>query len=287
MKKKAIIIIHGRSAKPAPEILLESCKKSIFEGLDFVDGQQNSYSKLKNKMDKKEIFIDIVYYADILGYKYEQDLYFKADLKSLMRYPWRRKSPWEIFLSTMGDAIGLVIPLLDKMGIDFSGYLKDVDKYFDDLECKGKIFQRIDDKINEYSGVDEIFIIGHSLGSVVGYQYLKENIVNAGKDFSKFKFITMGSPLGLETVKQKLLYPLDFSNNEINWINFSDPIDPVCCFEPELKGDFKSSIKDIKIANDYDFEFISDKWSKKGLPNHLLYGYLRCPEFGDFIYSII
>lgn len=285
MKKKAVIIIHGRSAKPAPQILLESCKKSIFEGLDFVDGQEDSYSKLEKKMNKNEFFIDIVYYADILGYKYEQDLYYKANFKDIMRYPWREKSIWEILLSTTGDVIELVIPVLKKAGIDFSKYLNDVDKYFNNPKYKQEIFRRIDDKINQYKHIDEIFIVGHSLGSIVSYQYLKESIVNAGKDFSKFRLITMGSPLGLETVKSKLLYPLDFSNNEISWINFSDPIDPVCCFEPELKGDFKSSIKDIKIANDYNLDKVDAKNS--GIPNHLLYGYLRCPEFGDFIYSII
>jgi hypothetical protein len=72
--------------------------------------------------------------------------------------------------------------------------------------------------------------------------------------------ITIGSPLGLDEVQDKLQpgWSRDdgFPNAKVSrgWANLFDALDPVCGFDPMLANDYKLSgaekVTDIEIEND-------------------------------------
>lgn len=66
-------------------------------------------------------------------------------------------------------------------------------------------------------------VVGHSLGSVVGYNVLR----NASPTIGVQKYITVGSPLGLKAIKRKLDSPLAMPRCVHGWFNAMDERDVV------------------------------------------------------------
>lgn len=65
-------------------------------------------------------------------------------------------------------------------------------------------------------------VVGHSLGSIVAYRVLQE----LGENAHVTRFITLGSPLGLNTVRN-ILRPLSVPRSVRSWLNVYDPRDIV------------------------------------------------------------
>lgn len=66
-------------------------------------------------------------------------------------------------------------------------------------------------------------VVGHSLGSVVGYNVLR----NASPKIGVQKYVTVGSPLGLTAIKRKLDSPLAMPKCAHGWFNAMDKRDVV------------------------------------------------------------
>jgi hypothetical protein len=75
------------------------------------------------------------------------------------------------------------------------------------------------DRIAAADAVGCTVLIGHSLGSVVAYEYLRQNPVQSVK-----LLLTVGSPLGLRMVRDRLL---PGQPDVAKWVNIRDPNDPV------------------------------------------------------------
>ena len=114
-------------------------------------------------------------------------------------------------------------------------------------------------------------VVAHSLGTVIAYDCLKRVAECAGVD----GFITLGSPLGIDEVQDKLQpgwsrdagFPAE--RVSAGWVNAFDRLDPVCGFDPRLAHDFRKlgqeAITDIAVQND-------------GAWRHSLTKYLRQPS---------
>ncbi len=97
-------------------------------------------------------------------------------------------------------------------------FLKDVYLYVNnDYVTKG-INQIVQDKLSD----EPTIVIGHSLGSVVGYKVLKENapIINV------VKYVTVGSPLGIRAISSKLGI-VENPSGQNGWYNAYDESDIV------------------------------------------------------------
>lgn len=66
-------------------------------------------------------------------------------------------------------------------------------------------------------------VVGHSLGSVVGYNILR----NASTTIGVQKYVTVGSPLGLKAIKRKLDSPIAMPKCVHGWFNAMDERDVV------------------------------------------------------------
>jgi pimeloyl-ACP methyl ester carboxylesterase len=98
-------------------------------------------------------------------------------------------------------------------------------------------------------------LVTHSMGTVIGYDCLKRVPECPAVD----GLITIGSPLGLDEVQDKLqpgwTRADGFPGGKLNggWINVFDRLDPVAGFDPLLANDFRSggkpAIRDVVVQN--------------------------------------
>ncbi len=105
-------------------------------------------------------------------------------------------------------------------GVLYVGVLRQVYRYLRDPDIKAAVDARVEDAI----GSDCTILIGHSLGSVVAYEYLRQRA-----DHSVQLFLTVGSPLGLRMVRSRLQVT-DLAVP--SWVNVRDLRDPVACAGP-------------------------------------------------------
>jgi hypothetical protein len=101
-----------------------------------------------------------------------------------------------------------------RSGVLFLGNLRQVRKYLRDLQLKAQV-----DDITSQAAGGATILVGHSLGSVVAYEFLRQNPGHSVK-----MLLTVGSPLGLRMVRDRL--PAG-DPSIARWVNVRDPNDPV------------------------------------------------------------
>jgi len=160
-------------------------------------------------------------------------------------------------------------------------FLRDVHHYLFDVEFgpPGKPAVRIQQTIrnllvqalSDPSISRPHVVVSHSMGTVIAYDCLKRVAQCPGID----GLITIGSPLGLDEVQDKLQpgwsreqgYPSERVAGD--WINLYDRLDPVCGFDPLLANDFGRrgghAVEDVVVQNN-------------GVWRHSATKYLRQPE---------
>jgi hypothetical protein len=84
----------------------------------------------------------------------------------------------------------------------------------------------IDDIVLAELGSTPCVVVGHSLGSVVGYNILGK----LSPSINVKRFITVGSPLGINTIKKKLDTPLSMPKCVKDWYNAMDERDVVALY---------------------------------------------------------
>lgn len=132
----------------------------------------------------------------------------------------------------------------------FVGNLKQTVDFLTNLEVKKRVLQRIADEVTAETTV----IIGHSLGSVVAYEYLVQY-----RPPQVQLLITAGSPLGIPKVVFDRLTPAPvegtgaWPGGVANWVNIADRNDVVALCK-ELAPLFLSlnggpRVKDLLVDN--------------------------------------
>jgi hypothetical protein len=99
-------------------------------------------------------------------------------------------------------------------GILLLGTLRQVRRYLQNSQLKAEV-----DQITARAAGDATVLIGHSLGSVVAYEFLRQHPGHSVK-----LLLTLGSPLGLKMVRDRL--PAG-EPDAVHWVNVRDPNDPV------------------------------------------------------------
>jgi len=122
-----------------------------------------------------------------------------------------------------------------------------------------------------------IMLIGHSMGSIITYDVLRE-LGRDNKTNTIEHYITIGSPLGLPHVQSNVVK--EFGNIRTpsvvkKWTNFADRRDPVA-LDSHIARDFKPNSQGVRTVDD----LVLNDW---GGINHKSYGYLRCPEVSEAI----
>lgn len=299
---KIVIGIHGLGNKPSKQILRKWWKKAMLEGLRGI-GKYSPFLKF-----------EIVYWADVLNdkpldhkCKDRDDPYFLVDKYVPAPKSYRPKSS-----SIRKKMLDVLEKQMDKIFLnrDFSinlSFVSDIliHKYFRELEiyysencidknnksrpAKDIIRDKMELVLKKHKN-DDIFLIGHSMGSIVAYDVLTirmpEAIINT--------FVTIGSPLGIPIIKSKIALEQKIKpNNNLtvnsppgiryNWFNFSDLEDKIA-MNYNLADDYDENDHGVKpidtiVYNNYQIENEHNP--------HKSYGYLRTPEFAEALYGFL
>ena len=106
----------------------------------------------------------------------------------------------------------------------FIGNLKQVNAFLGDSAVKDRVLERVADEV----GPDTEVVIGHSLGSIVTYEFLARYKPSHVK-----LHVTLGSPLGIPNLVFERLTPVPeqgvgaWPGNVHEWVNVADPDDVV------------------------------------------------------------
>jgi hypothetical protein len=298
---KVIICIHGLGNKPSKELLTKWWQLSIREGLLGIG---------------KYVFnpqIEMVYWADLLYEKPLDENITDPDDPFYLNDKFT-KSPKEVVQKeqeTRKKVLGFIEKQIDKLFLNEDstinyGFISDfiIRKYFKDLGIYYDKKNGIDDKnicardvirerlsaiLNKHKD-DEIFLIAHSMGTIVAYDVLALELTETKIN----TFITIGSPLGIPIVVSKIAaeYKKKFGKDFIpatpeniinNWFNFSDLRDKVA-MNYNLADDYKENILGIKVK---DFVVVNDYIINGEANPHKAYGYLRTSEFSNILFEFL
>lgn len=122
-------------------------------------------------------------------------------------------------------------------------FLEDIELYFTDADRRQAAIDRVVAAVHAAGG--DVILLGHSLGSVVVYDALSEH-----PDLPVPGLITLGSPLGLPTVRRRLR-TRRFPPGVARWVNVYDPRDFVTGREP-LRAHFPAD--DGRLVEDVENE---------------------------------
>ncbi len=128
--------------------------------------------------------------------------------------------------------------------------------------------EEVDRMVSEAIDDQPTIVIGHSLGSVVSYQVLRNR-----PDFDVPTFVTLGSPLGIQAIRKRLA-PIAFPASVGSWSNYYDERD-VVALNPLNDTNF---LVDPKIEN---VNSISNKTDNR----HGISGYLNDQSVANEILS--
>ncbi|HIF9244520.1 TPA: hypothetical protein ACX6Q3_003177 [Photobacterium damselae] len=273
---KHYIAIHGRSNKPPAHILEDSWLRAIN------DGRKQTTQSLINKSQ-----FSMAYYADVF---YQQPLYFDPEpylpdiptnhspiplavdedhLSEMMEQnKWRLDNRFfEPLLSEFG--VYRALNYLSKPLLRY--WLTDVYHYFHDPAFALEIEKPLIRLLQQYRH-RSITLISHSLGTVIAYNVLQKLAAQrTTQDITIDKWITLGSPLGLASVKAQLKRNLQGSlavpENVLAWHNYSDKRD-IVCIDGDLADDFAGNNAGVRVQ---DFQVVN---AYPGNP-HKSYGYLQ------------
>lgn len=106
---------------------------------------------------------------------------------------------------------------IDTTEFVIESFLKDVYLYINSPKVTNGINQIVNNMLTD----EPTIIIGHSLGSVVGYKVIMENL----STLHLVKYITVGSPLGIKAISSKL--GVAENPTKLGWYNAFDPRDIV------------------------------------------------------------
>lgn len=165
----------------------------------------------------------------------------------------RVPGPLQVVLRTLDRRYG------QYAGAFYLGNLRQVRRYLREPDLKAAVDARVRDSMSP--GVRAL--IGHSLGSVVGFEYIRqcpEQELDA--------FLTLGSPLGLRMVRHLMPDPLYQPESLAVWANLRDPRDPVTC-AGELSA-FWAGVRDLAPVDN-------------GSDAHSAARYLGKPEAGQIL----
>ena len=109
--------------------------------------------------------------------------------------------------------------------------------------------QKVHEIVQPAISAERCVVVGHSLGSVVAFRILRE----MGRSANVEKFITLGSPLGLNTIRTLITPPpLETPVGVKSWTNVFDPADVVSLHPLDrTTWDVKPSIVNISDVNNH------------------------------------
>ena len=310
---KVIVGIHGLANKPAPDVLKDWWDKAIREGL------------VKNwDVGSAPFTFHMVYWANLLYSAHQHhdtdrdfddlytgQVYREAEPEALKKYEGGLLDDIKAaFLGFGGAAFDALRRLrfagkLDDRVLYRIKEVRDLGLYYDenrkirDREKKLRPVRQVimDELKNALLPLEgqQIMVIAHSMGSIIAYDVLRD-IGQEKPAFEVAHFVTIGSPLGLGTVRKNIYKERAYSPVRLRtptivtqrWVNYADR-DDLVAIDKRLADDYGPNDRGIHVEDDLVLnDYTNLSGDKKGQRNaHKSYGYLRTPELSEHIRDFI
>lgn len=294
-----IIYVHGRSHKPAADALTDLWDQALASAVAREEnGAEVQFAETARQM---------VYFADIsqraLGnandYDEARDL---ADRQHALRELTARKKKHfvgrRVYEETPGSTplaeffANTGLPLAHLLGLSeriFARVAPDLAQYWRDEAGFGREARdRLADVLRAaWAAGERVLLVTHSLGSVIAYDTLWELSHDRRSEGLVSNWLTLGSPLGDETVKSRLKgasEPTDarYPTNVVEWVNVA-AADDYFCHDKQIHNDFRGMLAARAISRIRDFR-VFNLTVRFGKSNpHSSLGYLCHPRVGALV----
>lgn len=302
-----IIGIHGLSNKPPKSTLSDWWKAAIKEGLDQNCGIEDA-----------DFEFEMVYWADLL-YKNPQHTDKNFDFDSLYTdQPYipavqgNLKEYKEGWLDNIREAVSNTGGRVLDAAREYTGLgavsdwlldqkLRDLAFYYDKTrlildrnerarEARQVLMDELMNTLKRRRG-DRMMLIAHSMGTIISYDVLRE-LGQQSVSFPVQHFVTIGSPLGLPIVKERIYSERSYTDVPVRtptvvterWVNYADRKD-VVAIDTHLRDDFRENDSGIRVEDDLVLN--SYVGLNGDVNSHKSYGYLRTPELSSHIRSFL
>jgi hypothetical protein len=202
----------------------------------------------------------------LVGELYNQAVALEPDLGP----PSGALGPARVAVQVMAERLLRCRTFADLTERAFLGSLKQVNQFLDDPDIKEKVLARVAPEIDDSTRI----LIGHSLGSVVAYEYLCR-YQPPGIEL----LVTLGSPLGIPNVIFERLTPAPGPGGGVwpgavkSWVNVADADDVVA---------LRKQLTDL-FPPPPGIDPIVDKPVDNGKSPHKIDPYLNCEATGAAI----
>ncbi|MCZ6888572.1 MAG: hypothetical protein O7H39_08755, partial [Gammaproteobacteria bacterium] len=238
-----IISIHGHGPKPGQQALEGFWKETLTHGFGrFQEDKLETLNSLPH---------EFVYFGDLTteflterGETYDSELDLRDRrgaldaLKARRRKTFYSRGVYERLPghSALGELVAdLGLPLLQRLGLSrrlIKRFAPDYIGYMDDTNgMRGRAIERLISALREpVERGDKIVLVAHCMGSVIAFDALWELSHAPTVDWYHGQkidfFLTLGSPLGDETIKQNLYgathdEAMRYPTNIVKWVNIT------------------------------------------------------------------
>ncbi|MEQ8860250.1 MAG: hypothetical protein RIC56_16555 [Pseudomonadales bacterium] len=300
-RRRTLILVHGGGYKPTQAALEVLWRDALAAGLD------RDFAAAGGRGLLDAATVKFVYYGDLVNPLCERtgqitDLALdledrRGDLDRLARLSGHKKFrrvhyealPGKSALGElMADvaapltAIGLAPSFLSKRVPSLGQYLADSDGVRE--RCEARLLEVL---VPALAGGDDVMLVSHGLGSVIGYDVLwrltcDAELAAAVGSARVRSWITLGSPLASEFVKRRLrgaAAPVAsrHPNRMINWYNVAAE-DDYLCHDKTVSDDFAGLLKQHHLSRlrDYRIYNLAIRYGRSNPHNSV--GYLIHPR---------
>jgi hypothetical protein len=199
-----------------------------------------------------------------------------ADVREALS--WRNKRARLLYL--LADHFPALIPLLPDPAVKST--IRETERYFNNTDGVATHVREVlkAPLRRMFADGDRVLVIGHSMGSVIAYDALWE-LTHLEDNPGKIDlFLTVGSPLGMHFVQQRLLGfhgsgQRSFPCNIRRWINVAAQGD-LTALDPVVGDDFRAMLmqactESIEDRHNGVFNYFRNE---RGLNAHRSYGYM-------------
>lgn len=281
-----ILFVHGRAQEGKDPVALkrvwiETLRKGMTAaGLQLPSDVSFDFPFYGDKLDEFTNAANLPQTADVIAKGAGQDRKYEDFMKSVLGEMYEHSELKESDIEAeMEDAevrekgfqnwnwVQAIARAIDKNYTKTSKYaiqnfLRDVYLY---VNSPG-VTQGINHIVEELLTDEPTVVIGHSLGSVVAYRVIMDNLSN----MNLCKYVTVGSPLGIKAISSKLGIPDNPANK--GWYNAYDERD-IVALNPLNDKYFPT---DPEIVNNSQIDNFTDN-------RHGIIGYLNNPEIAKAI----
>jgi len=199
-----------------------------------------------------------------------------ADVREALS--WRNKRARLFYL--IADHLPMLVPLLPDPAVKSA--VRETDRYFRNQDGIGtRVRELLKAPLRQaFAAGERVLVIGHSMGAIIAYDALWELTHLEGHPGKVDLFLTLGSPLGMHFVQDRLLGFRDqdgrrFPCNIRHWVNIAAHGD-LTALEPEVREHFLPMLEQgcIVSIEDWHHGVFNYFRNDKGLNMHRSYGYL-------------